>query len=141
MSARPPIGLGDLVTALRVLGINDDVTRDDVTRVLGLKRELPAIESSRSAPTPPEAAPPVDSLETRTETLAAQAAEQATYVATDLVPLPPAPTSSLQLGRRLAVTSTTGEIDVEPLFDPRWSRSLVASIAYTEAAAGPIDVE
>jgi hypothetical protein len=143
VTSRAPIGLGDLVTALRVLGVNDDATRGDVTRLLGLERDLPATKPSGPVRTSPEAIPSGDLPGRRIETLLeAEVGEHAAHVPTDLVPLPLANVPpSPRLGRKLRVTSTTGDIEIEPLFDPRWSRILVVGIAQTEAATGLIDLE
>jgi hypothetical protein len=155
-SARPfgDIWIADVIEAWRLLGIEDESARAEVARALGFEytppvREQPPVEADRvpdapaadrvtatEAPRPPdeEAPAPVATAEpvavSAQLVLAVRANEAATpswALVTDTITAD----STAHHAFRPAL---------EPLFDPRWARALIAALAATRVPEGPLDV-
>ena len=134
------IFISDLVRALKRLGVTDDASRRDISRLLGL------VQAPKGAPTfkpppikpperlpppppPPPASPPPaqDSLQSNIET---STREVEFWFPT--IPLTPLPQAS---------AGASPEPPVAPLFVPNWTRAILSSALSTNGEDGPLDLD
>jgi hypothetical protein len=139
---RSEVSVGDLVLAVKRLGVDDAALAQEVARLLGLaparepvpveERKLPfqpPLPEPEKPPPPPPKPPALDPLDS---TLKPSTSEVDLW-------LPPAEVSPLQQTR--ASAGAAPEPPVEPLFLANWTRAILSSALSTNGDDGPLDFD
>ncbi|MEZ4293650.1 MAG: hypothetical protein R3B70_01645 [Polyangiaceae bacterium] len=148
---------GDLLRALHHLAPEDEATSAAIATLLGLDRVPSAPQSEPKTPTPSKRSPPIQPVERPADEPRMEESAQPV-----IQPLPPRAPDSGPLSIRVlhaggALTaplprasalpapvssdSEDVELDLEPLFEPGWTRSILAAALAVQRPDGSIEVD